>query len=178
MKPDIAKCILMTQLMAPIIPQFATSCPDDVSMDSFITTSLYDIPSVYINQMVFNKVISKFAIDTSQFPELISENPERANLFFSKTIELLSAYNPSNIVFSLTTSDSLYFRIYKGSKEIHLEVFFSKYEKDDNIEAVISKYENDDLLIKDFGTLNDVFNNHIYSKDSAIESSEATFEHA
>lgn len=117
----------------------------DIKLSSFETS-----------QLIFNKVISKFAEDKIQYKGLLGANENLAELYFSKAIELLSPLYPDNIVFSLTHSDSLYFRIYKGNKEITLEVFYSQYDAEDDIEAVVSIYKGEILEKKDFGKLEDV----------------------
>lgn len=170
MNPEIAKYIIMMQLASPHSIQNAPQSVSDVHWISPSIALIQQNPTItnsIIQQLIFNKVIDKFENDVKQYPHLVEGNYNSAKQYFSKTLELLSPLNPDNIVFSLTTSESLYFRIYKGKKEITLEVFYSKYDADDNIEAVVIVSENDKPVSKDFGILSEIFNNILYSKDSA-----------
>jgi len=178
MNSEIAKYLIAINFVVPCSPVNSYSNPNlQVSASDSATAitgetfnTFYD-SSITFKQRIFNRIICKFKSDIEQYPELIGDNLNDANQFFNKTLELLSPIGPDNIVFSLTNSESLYFRIYKGNKEINLEVFYSKYDDDDNIEAVVNVYEKESLCNSDFGSLTDLFYNTIYERSSNISSS-------
>lgn len=176
MNPEIARYLIMMQLSAPIAANTTTYMP--IFNEGNTAIEMREHSSFETSQLIFNKVLSKFAEDKIQYKGLLGENENLADLYFSKAIELLSPLYPDNIVFSLTHSDSLYFRIYKGNKEITLEVFYSQYDAEDDIEAVVSIYKGEILEKKDFGKLEDVFNNLIYPKNSADHCITPVFEYA
>lgn len=181
MNSEIAKYLLAINLVVPCSPvntysnpylQVSTSdFPTAITGESFNSIKeLYD-SNIPLKQRVFNRIICKFKSDIEQYPELIGDNLNAVNQYFNKTLELLSPIFPDNIVFSLTNSESLYFRIYKGNKEINLEVFYSKYDSDDNIEAVVNVYEKESLCNSNFGSLTDLFYSTIYERSSNIPQS-------
>jgi hypothetical protein len=105
-----------------------------------------------------NKIIKIFEKDVKNFPELIKDNYIVAKEFLYKILDILSTLYIDNIIFTITSSDSLYFKIDMDNKEITLDVFYLKYDFIDNIEAVIFIYENNKLICKYYGTLINMIN--------------------
>jgi hypothetical protein len=168
MNPDVIGYFLMMQLSTPHNSDNTAIFPYvNIGTNIRIENLINKDEKMIIQQCIFNRIIEKFGADIKKYPELIKDE-NLVRQYFSKTLELLIPLNPSNIVFSLTTSNSLHFRIYQKDKEINLEVFYLKYEENDKIEAVLNVYKNGIAIIKDFGTLDDMFNNILYSKNTYI----------
>lgn len=110
-----------------------------------------------LKNQIFLSLIIKYISDKIRYKDLIANNETVTDSFFYKVLEKLSYLNPSKIIFSLTDANSIYFRFYKFSKEINLEVFYTKDYIDDDIEAVISVYDRDFLIVKDYGTIDSIF---------------------
>lgn len=161
MNPEILTYSLALHLLGPINPSVTTEKTTLNPIIEFPVELNYE-HYLGLQQVIFDKIMSKFSYDILQYPELLGQNYELATQYFTKTINALSTLAPDNIVFSLTHSDSLYFRIYKGNKEINLEVFYTKTDDEDEIEAVVNTYENEVLTISEFGRLEKIIENIIY----------------
>lgn len=185
MNPEIAKYIFAMHMFAPNsqivttdIPYFPINSSDIFQNFHQSACSTVDQYKIELPQRVFIRTISKFESDIKNNPELIARDSDSARLFFNSTIELLSGIAPDNVIFSLTNSDSLYFRIYKGDKEINLEVFYIKEDETDDIEAVVNIFENDTLILSNFGRLRDLFYKAILKESTGFSEVELELESA
>lgn len=117
--------------------------------------------------LIFNTV-RKFESDLTRLQNFVGENSKDARLAFSKAIIEISNYDPNNIIINLTDSKSIYFRIYKSPNyEAHFELFYSN-EENDGVEVVATVYNKDQVILKTFGTLEEV--SKIIRKKIAVSS--------
>lgn len=102
---------------------------------------------------------NRFAADCKKHPELAG-NAKKAMTAFKNVIGQLPVPALQQLVFSLTDSESIYFRFpLQGmpESETHLEIFFEQDAEADDLEAVVNIYLNDKVIAKRFGTLEDAF---------------------
>ena len=104
------------------------------------------------------KLETKFNLDKIRLARFIKNNDKELEDYFKKAVLNILELNPDNIVFSLTSSQSINYRIYKDNFEVHFEVFYTKDDADDKIEAVYSIYRNDTIIKNGYGALIDSIN--------------------
>lgn len=120
---------------------------------------------------VFKKLVKKFESDLAKYPSLVQGHVSEINRYFNKTVQELVEIKPDNIIFSLTASNSLYFRIYKGKIRAHIEVFYVKEDEDDKVEFVCTAYEYDKKILALASPFSSGFNqlkNVLISKPNTI----------
>ena len=96
---------------------------------------------------VFKKLVNKFESDLERYPSIVQGHVSEVKEYFNKTVLELMEIKPDNIVFSFTNSDSLYFRVYKGMKRAHIEIFYYQEDEDDEIEFICNVYEYDKKVL-------------------------------
>ncbi len=102
----------------------------------------------------------RFSQHCIEFQSLISPaHSQNVISVFKKTVAHLPSSSLQKLIFSLTDSESIYFRFSLPGlpdSEVHLEVFYSD-EENDGIEAVVNIYQQDQILAKRFGKLDEIF---------------------
>ena len=77
-------------------------------------------------------LMNKFKNDKVRYKELIENNESQATNFFVRTINKIYELEPIKVFFSITKSNSIYFRIYQNHNTvIHFEVFYTKEDEND-----------------------------------------------
>ena len=96
-------------------------------------------------------------IDINQFPKFNTKLKDKAEKYFGLTIEKLGNIFPKSVIYSLTDSNSIYFRFSKETYTCHMEVFYDFDNTDDDIEAIFTLYENQNIILKQYGSLDSIF---------------------
>lgn len=127
-------------------------------VDEFNTLNIESsLTEAELPALLYEKIRSKFYSDSSRLGRFIDGYFNEAEGFFYNASSIILATKPSNVIFSLTDSKSLHFKIFNSPNfETHLEVFYSKDDENDSIEGVISIFENEIEIYKDFGELNSI----------------------
>ena len=101
------------------------------------------------------KLVTKFDLDKIRLSRYVGENINNLNDNFDRAVINILNLNPEKVYFSLTSSDSIDFRIYKNNFEIYLEIFYTN--DDDGIECIYSIFKNDKKVCNNLGKFNAVF---------------------
>lgn len=144
------------------------SFPLEQIKNSFETTATnlpetsYELLNLISNEAVSGALFSYFGLKAN-YPALVPEDTTCTDALYFKTLNQLIKLEPTQIFPSLTADESIYLRFYtSNNEEIHLEVFYDCEEEGD-IEAVVSIYDGHKLLLKDFGSVEQVCNK-VYHK--------------
>ncbi len=108
----------------------------------------------------YRAAAGQFAADLARKSQLVGTHAEAARSLFEKTLNRIKVLQPvGDIVVGLAAaSESIYFRFYNPQgHETHLEVFYTKDDEDDQVEAVTTVYRSEAVVLKRFGTLEQVF---------------------
>ncbi len=96
---------------------------------------------------IYKRLLFRFQSDIEKYPNLVEGHFLKAKEYFARTLDKIAELEPDNVIFSLTHSKSLYFRIYKGNYRAHLEVFFDYDGSDDDVEMVSTIYSLDNQAL-------------------------------
>jgi hypothetical protein len=109
-----------------------------------------------IKRSVMLNAVRVFEQNLNRLKDVIGAQESHVRAVFSRATDEIITLSPTNLIVGLTDSNSIYFRIYSNAIfETHLEVFYTD-DDNDGIEAVATVYKSDDVLIKTFGSLDDV----------------------
>ncbi|MCB0522830.1 MAG: hypothetical protein KDD27_28050 [Saprospiraceae bacterium] len=139
-----------------------------------------DTKNPSVKSDVHQTLILKFKADCKKYKALVP-NPQNALKLFKKIISQLSNETLAELVFSLTDSESIYFRFPLGDSlsRAHLEVFYSMDNDMDEIEAVVNIYHKDKIVAKNYGSLEkaiEIINDNYYDHTPDFDLKPSSFE--
>ncbi|MFW5804338.1 MAG: hypothetical protein ACOCWG_03800, partial [bacterium] len=99
-------------------------CSSTINNSTELLFSQYELNKKYNTETIVTGNLlfytnKKFRMDIERYPKFNQDLKEKAEKYFSFTIEKIGKINISNIICSLTDSDSIYFRIYKDNYTCH-----------------------------------------------------------
>ncbi len=112
----------------------------------------------YLISTILYSLRINFLADVERYPYFDKNLMNKASEYFNITINKFAGIPFNNLIYSLTDSNSIYFRFYKDGYVGHIEVFYDYIGTDQDIEAIISLYNNDQIILKQYGRLDALFN--------------------
>ena len=129
----------------------------DTIDESYQLETLKTLQKLISNKAVSSALFSYFKLKLN-YSYLVPETTFNMDQLYFKTLNNLIKLNPTQIFPSLTPDDSIYLRLYTTeNEEIHLEVFYD-CEDEEDVEAVASVYDGHKLLLKYYGSVEQVCN--------------------
>jgi hypothetical protein len=165
---DISKLLLESILFTGHGVNCELSSDKSIDKQSFAIESLKSVERDYENILAEEKnskdiintlslrknLFSKFDLDKIRLSRYIHGSVNELNNYFDRAVKNILNLNPEKVYFSLSSTDSIDFRIYKNNFEIYLEIF---YTQDDEIECIYSIFNNGIKIRNNLGKINTIF---------------------